>query len=109
MCRTTPASTVRGAHADVLPARLHCGLCGHCTHLRPQNDHQIYCATERGRALRMRSFSAVSVGLWSVVSATAAPRREQTQRLSPALATSSSLPLTSATTCQYRNTISDTG
>ena len=49
--------------------------------------------------LAMRCISTLSVGLWSCVSASALPRRDATQRLSPALATHRLVPLTSATTC----------
>lgn len=46
----------------------------------------------------MRCSSSSSVGLWSCESARASPRRLHTQRLSPALATHSSSPRTTATT-----------
>lgn len=53
----------------------------------------------RGPTLAIRRNSLESVGLWSCVSASALPRRDATQRLSPALATHRSCPFTSATTC----------
>lgn len=46
----------------------------------------------------MRCFSAVDAGLWSSLSATAVPARPSTARESPAFATNSSRPLSTART-----------
>ncbi len=54
-----------------------------------------------GGTLRMRACSAWSFGLWSSVMATAAPARETTQRESPAFATTSSDPATTAATAVH--------